>query len=150
MNVDKTYPLHVAAKAARFKPREFRRQVNNGFFRLQGCDRASSGSGDHIGYSRRRVLQAATTKWLTDLGVSISTASAAARKFSDEGQTGRAPGELFEHGKTFLLIGRDGATAENVFWDASFSDVSKRAICAITVDLSKVVEQVDATLNTNS
>src|ERR1700676_534668 len=120
MNVVQTYPLHVAAKAARFKPREFRRQVNNGFFRLQGCDRASSGSGDHIGYSRRRVLQAATTKWLTDLGVSISTASTAARKFSDEGQTGRNPGELFKHGKTVLLVKPDGATVKNIFFDTSF------------------------------
>src|SRR3982074_3891426 len=76
MRVEKTYPLNVAATAANIKPREFRRQVNNGFFKLRGCDRASRGSGDHTGYFRRRVLQAATTKWLTDLGVSIYTASA--------------------------------------------------------------------------
>jgi hypothetical protein len=147
MHVEKTYPLHVAAKAARYKEREFRRQVNNGFFRLQGCDRASSGSGDFAGYSRRRVLQAATTKCLTDLGVKISTASAAARKFSDEGQTGRAPSELFEHGKTVLVIGPGSTTVQNIFFDASLADVSKRAVSAVTVDLNQVAQQVDATIN---
>ena len=150
MNVGKTYPLHLAAKAAQYKEREFRRQVNNGFFKLQGCDRASAGSGDHIGYSRRRVLQAATTKWPTNLGVSISTASPAALRFSDEGQTGRAPGELFEHGKTILVIGPDGATVKNVAFDASLAEVSKRDVCTITVHLDKVVEQIEAVLNTIS
>jgi hypothetical protein len=144
MNVIQTYPLHVAAKAARFKPRELRRQVNNGFIALQGCDRASTGSGVHAGSSRRRILQAATTKWLTDLGVSISTASAAARKFSDEGQTGRAPGELFEHGKTALILTPQGATVKNIFSDTSFSDVSSCSACVIT--LNRVVEQVDTVL----
>jgi hypothetical protein len=91
-------------------------------------------------------LQAATTKWLTALGVSFSTASAAALEFSDEGQTGRSPGELFEHGKTLLIIGPEGATVKNVFFDASWADVSS-SVCAISVDLSRVVQQVDAVLN---
>jgi hypothetical protein len=108
MNVVQTYPLHVAAKAARFNSREFRRQVNNGFIALQGCDRASTGSGDHAGYSRRRILQAATTKWVTALGVSFSTASVAALEFTDLGNINREPGELFEHGKTLLIIGARG------------------------------------------
>ncbi len=146
MNVGKTYPLRVAAEAAKYKEREFRRQVSNGFFKLRGCDRASTGSGDHIGYSRRRVLHAATTKWQTNLGVSISTASAASLKFSDEGQTGRAPGALFEYGKTILVIGPGGATVKNIFADTSLIDISDNAACTI-VDLNKVVEQVDTVLN---
>ena len=149
MSVEKTCLLHDAATAARFKPREFRRQVNNGFFELQGCDRAPSGSGDHAGYSRRRILQAATTKWLTDLGVSISKASTAAFKFSDEGQTGRAPGELFQHGKTILVMAPEpeGAHVKNFFFDASLSDISERRVSVILVDLNKVVDQVDSVLN---
>jgi hypothetical protein len=147
MNVVQTYPLHVAAKAARFKPREFRRQVNNGFIALQGCDRASTGSGDHAGYSRRRILQAATTKWLTALGVSFSTASAAALEFTDLGNIDREPGELFEHGKTVLLITPDDVTVKNIFPDTLFSDVSNCSACVITVDLSRVTEQVDKALN---
>jgi hypothetical protein len=67
MNVGSTYPLHIAAQAARMRPRELRRQVNNGFLKLQGCDRASTGSGDHAGYSLRRLLKAATMKSLTSL-----------------------------------------------------------------------------------
>jgi hypothetical protein len=146
MNVVQTYPLHVAAKAARFKPRELRRQVNNGFIALQGCDRASTGSGDHAGYSRRRILQAATTKWLTALGVSFSTASAAALEFTDLGNMGREPGQLYEHGKTVLLITPDGATVKNIFPDTSFSDVSSCSGCVTALTLDNVVRQVDTVL----
>jgi hypothetical protein len=145
MNVDKTYSLHDAAEAAQFNRREFRRQVNNGFFAFQGCDRASNGSGDHAGYSKRRILQAATAKWLTILGVAISTASDAALKFSDEGQTGRAPGELFDVGKTTLILTPEGATVRNIFHDTTFSDVC--SACVIAVDLNLIVAQVNAALN---
>jgi len=151
MNVVQTYPLHVAAKAARFKPREFRRLVDNGFAALQGCDHISNGTGDKVGYSRRRILQAATIKWLTVLDVSTSRASRAAFEFSDVGNIGRAPGELFDHGKTILVVvGPDGATVKNIFSDTSFSDVSNCSACVITVDLNRVVEQVDTVLNKNS
>jgi hypothetical protein len=95
------------------------------------------------------VLQAATTKWLTNLGVSISTASAAALKFSDEGQTGRAPGEVFQHGRTWLLIGPEGATVKSIFADTSLIDISDNTACTI-VDLNKVVELVDTVLNKES
>ena len=96
--------------------------------------------------SRNRILQIAIIESLTGIGVALSAASEAALKFTDEGQAGRSPGELFEHGKTVLVIGPDGTTVKNVFFDASLADVSKRAFCVITVDLNKVVEMVDSTL----
>jgi hypothetical protein len=143
------YPLNIAALAARYKDREFRRYIDSGFFQMQRCDRASTGSGDHAGYSRRRIMQAAITKSLTNLGVSISTASAAALAFSDEGQTDRAPGELFEYGKTLLVILPDGSTTvKNVFGDASLEEISTDAACSIVVKINKIVAQVDAIIGT--
>jgi hypothetical protein len=147
MRVEKTFPLHIAAEAAQFTTKEFRRQVNNGPLKLQGCDRGSSGSGDPIGYSRRRILQAAITKRLTPLGVSASTAAAAAYRFTDEGQTRRQPSETFEHGKTLLLVSPEGATVKNVFFDVTLSDATDRTVAAIVVDLNKLVEAVDSVLN---
>jgi hypothetical protein len=147
MNVNATYPLNVAARAAQMKEREFRRHVNNGFVKLQGYDRKPSGSGDRAGYSRRRILQAAIMKRVTGLGLPASIASAAALQFSDVGQTGRAAGDLFEHGKTLLIICHDGATVQNSLFDASLADVSRRGASLIIADLNKIVDQVDAALN---
>jgi hypothetical protein len=147
MCVEETFPLHVAAKASQSTNKELRRQVTNGPLKLQGCDRASSGSGDPIGYSRRRILQAAITKQLTPLGMSASAAARAAFVFTDEGQTRRAPGELFQHGKTILVIAPAGASVRNLFFDVSLSDATDRAIAAIVIDINKVVAFVDSVLN---
>jgi hypothetical protein len=150
MNVGTTYPLHVAASAAGYKPREFRRLVDNGFAALQGCDRMSTGTGVPTGYSRRRILQAATMKQITPLDVSASTASAAALAFSDEGQTSRAAGQLFNHGRTLLVIDAGGPIIKNVFHDTPWTEISKHGPCAIIVDLNQVVASVDAELNKHS
>jgi hypothetical protein len=150
MHVEKTYPLQIAAKAAQLKSREFRRQVDNDFITLQGCDRASTGTGVPTGYSRRRILQAATMKQITPLDVSVSTASAAALTFSDEGQTGRAPGQCFDHGRTLLVLDSEGSIIKNVFHDTPWTDISKHGACVIIVDLNRVVEQVDSELNKHS
>jgi hypothetical protein len=147
MNVEKTYPLCIAAKAAQLKNREFRRQVENNFIPLQGCDRPSTGTGVPTGYSRRRIAQAAITKSMTLEGVSISTAASAALSFTDEGQTGRAPGELFPCGQTLLTLDAGVASVRNVFHDTPIMDVTKHGACTIIVDLNRVVEKVDTVLD---
>ena len=141
-----TYRLPDAAKAAGYTKRKYRWRIEGGFFPTRGCDRTPNGSGSAAGYSRRHILHAATTKCLTDLGLSISVASDAALKFSDEGQTSRAPGETFAHGKSILTIGPDGATVRNFRFDAAFADVSNRGRCIIAVDLNRVADDVDAAL----
>ena len=149
MNVGATYPLHTAAKAAGYRPREFRRLVDNGFAAMQGCDRTSTGTGDKAGYSRRRILQAATTKALTDLGVPTSRASHAAFQYSDVENIGRAPGKLYSHGKSLLFVSADSATVRNVFHDTSWTDITPGTSVTI-VDLNRVAERVDHLLNTIS
>jgi hypothetical protein len=144
MHVEKTYPLHIAAAAAQSKPREFRRKVDNGFLAFKGCDRASTGTGDPAGYSQRRILQAAIIKGAGRL-VSSSTASDAALKFTDEGNLGRAPGELYPHGRTVLLITPDDATVKNLFSYTSLSDVSN-STWTVIVDLNRLAEQVSTVL----
>ncbi len=85
-------------------------------------------------------------KWLAAVNVPASTASAAALKFTDEAQTGRTAGQLFERGKTILIITPDGAAVRNVFFDATLADATDRSVCAITLDMNKVVERVAAIL----
>jgi hypothetical protein len=148
MNVDATYPLNIAAKAAGFTERQIRRKIEHGFLPLQRCDKTSTGRGDYAGYSRNRILQAAIMRWLAAVNVPASTASDAALKFSDEGQTGRAPGETFEYGKTILIITPDGTTVCNLDYSASLFDIPNGVLIAI--DLNKVVADVDAILNNSN
>lgn len=147
MSLTETYPLNIAAKAAGTKIKKLRSRLDHGSIELRGCDRKSSGSGDWVGLSRNRILQIAIIESLTGIGVALSAASEAALKFTDEGQTGRSPGQLFDHGKAVLLITPDGTTVKNIFSDTSFSDVSNCSACVISVDLSRVVEQVDNALS---
>jgi hypothetical protein len=147
MGVVQTYPLRVAAEAAQIPEKTGRRWIDNRVITLRGNDVTTTGSGNHCGWSRNRIVQAATTEILLKSGMSLSRAAKDALKFSDEGQTGRAPGELFAHGKTYLLIAPDGATVKNFLYDVSHADVSNRAVCAITIDMNKVVERVDSILS---
>jgi hypothetical protein len=144
-----TWPLRTVALAASMKPRALRQWLDCKVMTLQGPDRKSTGHGDHCGLSRQRAYQAAIVQHLNKLGMSVSRAAAAAFEFSDRGNLGRQPGQLFEHGKTVLSISADGATVKNVFFDVSHSDVTDRAVAAITIDLHKVVETVDKILESN-
>jgi len=145
-----TWPLRTVAHAAQMKPRALRQWLDTKVMKLRGNDRKSTGPGNHCGLSRQRAYQAAIVQHLNRHGVSVSSAAKAAFEFSDCGNMGRAPGEVFEHGKTWLLIiGPDSAIVKNIFDDTSLIDISDNAACII-VDLNKIVEQVDAVLNTIS
>jgi hypothetical protein len=147
MNVDATYPLNIAAKAAGFTERQIRRKREHGFLPLQRCDKPSTGSGDYAGYSRNRILQAAVMRWLAAVNVPASTASDDALKFTDEAQTGRGAGECFKTGKTILVISPAGAVVKNIMHDATLADVTNRGVCTIILDMNKIVEQVDEILS---
>jgi hypothetical protein len=139
MNVE-TYSLSEAAKAAQVDAKVLRRWMTNGAVRLRGPDRHSTGSGVYCGLSRRRAIQAAIMRRL------LSAASTAALMFSDTGQTGRSPGELFSQGKTVLAITDSGATVQNLQYDTSLADISNGSASIILIDLDRVVAQVDAAL----
>jgi hypothetical protein len=141
-----TWPLDDAARAARMKGRTLQQWKTTGVLPLQGNDRKSTGHGDRSGYSRPRIVQAAITQQLNLHGVSVSRAAKAAFEFTDRGNTDRAPCEVFEVGKTILMVKPDGATLINIFADTSYSDVSNSA-CVISVCVNEVIEQVDAVLN---
>ena len=141
-----TWRLSAAAPAADMKPRQLRQCFETGALKLSGKDQKSSGSGSYAGLSKPRVYQAAIMKHLHRSGLSIPHAARAAFEFSNVGNIDRAPGELFAHGKTVLLITPNGTTVKNIFSDTSFSDVSNGSACVITVDLNRVVEQVDTLL----
>jgi hypothetical protein len=141
------WPPRTAANAAGMKPKAFMRRFETGVLKLRGSDRKSTGSGCHVGLSRQRIYQAAIVEQLSRIGVSVSLASASAFHFSDAGNIGRNPGQLYEHGKTLLVINDEGATVKNVLFSDSIADASNDCACAITVNINKVVEQVDAVLN---
>jgi hypothetical protein len=145
MGVVTTYPLRVAAKAAQIPTTTYRRWMDTKVVPLRSNDVNPGGSGQYCGLSRARILQAAITAASLKSGVSLSTAAKAALQFTDCGSAGREPGGLFEHGKTVLVIGPEGATIRNVAFDASMADVS-HGVCTITVDLNRIVESVDSTL----
>jgi hypothetical protein len=108
-------------------------------------DKLASSSGDPHLRSIETVYQIAITAALVSLGLLPKRAACAARKFTDEGQTGRAPGALFARGRTVLKVTADCATVKNIFPDTSFTDVCNSASVIIVCD--DVVQQVDAVLN---
>jgi hypothetical protein len=142
-----TWRLRTVAQAADMNPRALRQAFEIGALKLSGNDKKSSGSGSYIGLSRPRAYQAAVMKHLHRAGLSIPRAAQMAAEFSDVGNIGRAPSELYDHGRTILVVGPEGATVRNIFSDTSFADVSNCSACLITVDLNKVVQQADTVLN---
>jgi hypothetical protein len=148
MTSAQTWRLRDVAQAAEMKPRALRQCFEIGALKLSGNDKRSTGSGSYVGLSKPRAYQAAIMKHLHRSGLSIPHAARLAFEFSNVGNIDRAPGKCFEHGKTVLVIGPDGATVKNVFFsDTSFSDVSNCSACIIYVDLNRVVEQVNTVLN---
>jgi DNA-binding transcriptional MerR regulator len=123
------------------------RWFDRGTIKQSRRDKASTGHGDHRQFSRNTVVQIAIARKLIELGIAAGRANDAASLFTDEGQTGRAPGELFSCGKTLLTLGPNGASVRNVFHDTPWSDLTKHGACTIIVDLNRVVEQVDSALD---
>lgn len=150
MTSAETWSLRSVAQAVDMNPRALRQCFEIGALKLTGKDKKSTGSGSYIGLSRARAYQAAITKHLNRLGLSIPHAARIALEFSDLGNIGRAPGELYGHGKTILAIGPDGPVVRNFFADTTLSDVSNSTACLITVNVNRVVEQVDAVLRKHS
>ena len=140
-----TWPPSEAAHAARINVRALRQWAITGVLPLLKNDRKSKGAGDHSGYSLPRVVQAAITRHLDLLNVSVSFAAKAAFEFTDRGNTGRQPGELFAVGKTILLITPDGGTVHNIFANTAHSDVCSSET-VLAVDVNKIVAQVNNSL----
>jgi hypothetical protein len=136
-----TWRMRDVAQAVDMNPRALRQCFEIGALKLNGNDKRSTGSGCYIGLSRPRVYQAAVTKHLNRLGLSIPHAARLAFEFSDVGNIGRPAGSLYEHGKTVLFIDAYGATVRNIF--SSEPVLNNCSPCTITVDVNKVVEQVD-------
>jgi hypothetical protein len=148
MTSAQTWRLRDVADAAQMKPRALRQCFEIGALKLNGLDKPSGGSGQPVGLSRHRAYQAAAMKHLHNNGLSIPHAARIAFQFSDVGSMGRPPGSVFEHGRTVILVGPDGASIKNIFAATSFSDViSNCSPCFIAVDMNKIVEAVNTVLN---
>jgi hypothetical protein len=148
MSIASTWRLREVAQAAEMKPRALRQAFEIGALELGGNDKKSSGSGSYIGLSRPRAYQATIMKHLHEAGLRIPDAARLAFEFSDVGNIGRAPGQLYPHGKTVLIVfGPDNAVVRNVFSDTSLADVFTSSPCVIIVTVNAIVDQVDTVLN---
>jgi hypothetical protein len=142
-----TWSPHDAARAAGMNARPLRQWSSTGVLPLRGNDRKSTGAGNHSGYSRPRILQAAITRQLNLHGVSVSRAAKAAFEFTDCGNMGRGASELFIRGRTLLCLRPDNAMVVNAPYDADFSNLANCLASLVAIDLKIIVDQVDAVLN---
>jgi hypothetical protein len=142
----KTWPVRRAAEAAGMKQRALSQCFAIGALKLSGKDKKATGSGSRVALSKPRAYQAALMKQLHRNGLSFPHAARLAFEFSDVANINRAPGDLFAHGTTLLVVTPDGATVKNIFSDTSLADISNSA-CVITVNCNQIVQQVDAVLN---
>lgn len=92
-----------AAYASGLAPAVLQQWLDRGLVTLSPLDKASSGSGDNRLLTIRRVTQIAIVTALNDHGVPVRVAAGMARRYTDEGNVGRQPGELYPTGSTFLV-----------------------------------------------
>jgi hypothetical protein len=119
------------------------RYINQGHIKFLECDYKSAGSGERHEYSKRRVLQTAIIVECNELGITPSRASKAAIEFTDRGNAGRAIGELYPLGTTYLVgLPRKENRVVNVPPDLSVADVLLNDTAAFIINLNKVVAKV--------
>jgi hypothetical protein len=100
-------------------------------------DKASTGSGDHRLFSRATVNRIAIAKRLIDLGIAASPANQAASLFI----------ELFEFGRTLLVLKSTGAQIQNADFNATLPDMCGRPFeSAVIVDIGQIILAVDQAL----
>src|ERR1700712_1554945 len=99
----KTYPTGIAGKATDTPLPTLQRYLQRNHIMLQPCDVPSRGCGENRGFSLRRILQVALTTELSHIDIGPSRGAKAAFEFTDRGNPGRAVGELFPLGTTYLV-----------------------------------------------
>src|SRR5450432_3112715 len=105
----KQFTASEVADATGVRPEKQYQWEDRGITVLSRKDKRSRGSGDPSLKSIETVYGIAITADLVKLGVTAKRAARAALAFTNEGQTGRAPGACYAHGKTILLVTPDGA-----------------------------------------
>lgn len=143
------YSAGVVAKATDTPLPTIQRYKQQGLVRLQSCDVPSSGSGDKCGYSERRAIQIALVTELNKIGVVPSRAAKAAFDFSDNGNLGRAVGQLYQLGTTYLIGLPDEQTQiVTVPPDLSIADLLPRVGAAFVINCNQIVATVIGKLET--
>lgn len=114
-------------------------------------DIPASGTGNHRSFNRNDVIRLAFVSELVRLGVSVNESAKAASAFADTGERGRAPGELFNDGKTILLHSPDGTHMLNARGDG-FGVALHFAygVSNVLVDCNALVARVDAALSSQA
>lgn len=116
--------------------------IDRGIVGLDSRDHDEGRSGKPRGFCRARIYHFALMNALTKIGVNALRASDAASHFTDQSQPGRERGELFERGKTLLVISIDATKVINAETPFGANDG-----VSVVIDINKIVEKVDAALN---
>jgi hypothetical protein len=138
--------LSEVSRITGVKPSRLSRWLDRETIKPNRSDHKTGGTGDYRTFSRATVIHIALVKALMDAGVGGRVANNAALVFTDSG------GEVFTHGKTILFYGTTtgAATVKNILFDATFADVTNDSACTITLDINRVVADVDAILKGNT
>jgi hypothetical protein len=129
-----------AAACCGIAPETLLSWIDRGRLKLGPHDRDSAGSGDARLLTPRRVHQIALAAAISRHGVPVRTAAAIARKFTDEPSDGRAAGELYACGHTWLV--QDSPAAARVVNDLPAAGARVALIC----NVRPIVADVNARL----
>jgi hypothetical protein len=109
-------------------------------------DKQPAGSGSDRLVCAATVYQIAITATCVNLGISARQAAEAARSLADE-QPGRAANQLYEFGRTLLVIKSTGTQIVNADFSASLTDICERPFAgALIIDVGPIVRAVDEAL----
>jgi hypothetical protein len=146
MRVAATWPLSVAAEAAQAPKKTPRRWQDNKVITL-GEDATTTGTGNHCGWTRDRIVHLAIMTALVKTGLPPSAAAKAASEY-DQSQPGRDAGQPYPTGTTVMLYrGSDDSVVRNVDYDVSIFDLSNDDDVIVIVNLNRIIDRVDLVLN---
>ena len=142
-----TWTLAPAARAAGVPLAFAKRALDRA---LLEPDVEGRGAGCYRELARSTIYKLAITWMLSRLGVPPGLAAEHAAAFTDRGQPDRVVGQLFETGRTLLVVvPGHAAGVANVPAYSALADVLDGSETAIIVNVNQLVERVDLALCTS-
>jgi hypothetical protein len=144
---DKMLKLSGVCRIAKVSEATLAQRLDRGIFKMSRRDTHSNGSGQHKEFCRDTTIRFAIAQKLIELNIGAKHASDAASLFADQ-QPGRNAGDVFEFGKTLMLVTKaNGSRIVNVGYDDSLIDILGRPFeAAVIVDIGQIVKAVDSEL----
>jgi hypothetical protein len=144
-SADKMLKLSGVCRITKVPEATAAQRLDRGIWKMSRRDTPSKGSGQHKEFCRDTTIRFAIAQKLIELNVGAKPASEAASLFTEQ-QPGRNAGDVFEFGKTLMLVSQaSGSRIVNVGYDDSLIDILGRPFeAAIVVDIGQIVKAVDS------